>query len=55
MAKERPPYVLLKIDREHLPVLKQLIVHAVERSEYPIDTVTQLIELYKIVKEAKDE
>jgi hypothetical protein len=55
MAKERPPYILLKVDREHLPFLHQLIVHAVERSEYPIDTVAQLIELYKIVKEAEDE
>jgi hypothetical protein len=55
MAKERPDYVLLKIDREHLLLLQQLIVHAVERVEYPIDTVEHLIELYKIVKEAKDE
>ena len=54
MAKEKLQYVLLKINREHLPILEQLVVHAVERSEYPISTVINLVELYKIIEKAKD-
>lgn len=55
MTKEKPQYILLKIDREHLPILRQLVVHAIERSEYPISTVINLVELYKIMEKAKDE